>query len=99
QLVDPDADHVPVCFDLFDWKGLRADGTLERRRALGHLALPADIALFRSVRVLLLRKPALKQEGYAGRLLERMTADLRVEAVLNEAETLTWLERLRKAPH
>jgi len=72
--VDPDAVHAPACFDLFDWKGLRTDGTLEPRRALWHTALPADIPLFGPSRVVLLCKAAIKQEWNAGRALERKPA-------------------------
>src|SRR5205807_7822787 len=95
---DPDAADAPAAFDLFGWPALRPDGTLEPRRALWHTALPADIPLFGRDRVVLLGKSAFKQQWDAGRPLERMHADLRVEAVLGEEETLGWLERIRTAP-
>jgi hypothetical protein len=96
--VDPDADHVPICFDLLDWKGLRPDGTPDPNRVPEYSDLPADLPLFGPSHVLLLGALALEHEGYAGRPIERMTADLRVEAMLSETETCDWLERLRKAP-
>jgi len=94
--VDPEAARALASFDLFDWKGFRTDGTLEPRRALWHTALPADIPLFGQSRVILLCKPSIKHEWNAGRALERMTAHLRVEAMLSEAETLGWLDRIRR---
>jgi len=42
--------------------------------------------------------PTFEQEWYAGRPIERMTADLYVETRLSEREARDWLERIRKAP-
>jgi hypothetical protein len=99
------ADSAVGAFNVWNWTGLRADGTLpagEQRAGSEHWVwmegLPADIEPFHGQRIVLLGPPPYVRIIPAGRCFRDMTADLRVTRALAHAEVEAWLARLSNAP-
>ncbi|MBY0460571.1 MAG: hypothetical protein K2V38_24915, partial [Gemmataceae bacterium] len=91
-------------FNLWNWTGLRPDGTLPTGQTEGsdhwvwNEGTPADIRLFEGVRVVLLGPPPYDRGWNAGRRFAHLTAELTVERTLTAGQVSDWLERLASAP-
>jgi hypothetical protein len=102
QLADPSARTALGVFDLFSWRALQPDGTLngistESAHWIRNRAIPADIPTFAGLRVLLLRPITSPRTWNADRTFEGMDADLRVLDLLNPTPVKEWLDRLLHA--
>jgi hypothetical protein len=103
--VSPGVESTVGAFNVWNWTALARDGTLPSN---GQTAgsehwvwlegVPADIATFDRVRIVLLSPPPYARILQAGRCFRDMPADLRVTRVLALAEVDDWLHRLSNAP-
>lgn len=91
-------------FNLWNWTGLRADGTFPEGQAAGkehwiwNEGVPADIVPFQGTRVILLGPPPYARSWGSGRLFPAMVGELEVLRHLSPAEVRDWLDRLAAAP-
>ncbi len=95
-----DAPPARGSFNLWNWQGLQADGTLRDVKAAGSAywiwneGVPADIARFEGTRVVLLGPPPYDRSWNSVRRFPGMTGDLCVEQVLTRDEVRGFLDRL-----
>lgn len=96
--------HTTGSFNLWNWPGLRPDGTLPTGQRDGseywiwNEGNPGDILPFEGVRVVLLGPPPYSRGWNAGRRFPNMAAEFTVERVLTPAEVTDWLARIVAAP-
>jgi len=96
--------HASGSFHLWNWTGLRPDGTVPTRQRDGsefriwNEGNPGDILPFEGVRVVLLGPPSYSSGWNAGRRFPNMPAEFTVERVLPPAEVADWLTRIAAAP-
>ncbi len=103
QPVDPDADTAEGAFNLVQWTGLRADGTMDSANAdsehwIWNEGVPADILPFEGVRVVLLQPPPYSRFWNADRAFGGMTGHVAVEEILSPEAVRDWLDRIAAAP-
>ncbi len=98
-------EHVTVHspFNLLNWFGLKADGTLPEGTEnhdswIWNEGIPADIAPFEGTRVILVGPPPYARSWNAVRFFTDMTGELEVVRQLSGEETRDWLARLAAAP-
>jgi hypothetical protein len=108
-ITDPDnLPHAYGAFNLWNWTGLRADGTVPDPKTEGQATgsghwiwnegIPADIVPFRGTRVILIG-PAPYPRGWdAGRFFPSMAGELEVLRVLSQDDACDWLKRIARAP-
>lgn len=85
-------------FNLWNWQGLKPDGTLrdvsQSASWIWNEGVPADIAAFEGTRVVLLGPPPYDRSWSVGRRFPSMAGDLRVEAVMTSDEVRDFLRRI-----
>jgi len=86
-------------FNLWTWRGLKADGTLPNPMSdsshwIWNEGVPADIPPFEGERVVLLGPAPYPRSWTAGRRFPSMVGDLRVERVLTRGEVRDLLGRI-----
>ncbi len=103
--VVPGADTVVGAFNVWNWTGLQAGGTLPEGNQMAGAehwvwmeGVPADILTFEGKRVVLLGPPPYARIMQAGRCFRDMPADLRVARVLPTGEVEDWLRRISSTP-
>ncbi len=90
--------------NLWNWTGLRADGTLPEGKTDGtehwiwNEGVPADIVPFQGTRVILLGPPPYPRSWGSGRLFPAMAGELEVLRHLSPEEARSWLGRIASAP-
>lgn len=89
-------------FNLWNWQGLQADGSLPTGNDQTHYWIwnegtPADIASFEGTRVVLLGPQPYTRTWSAGRYFPALAGQLEVLEVLTPARTSDWLARLAAA--
>jgi hypothetical protein len=98
---------VTGAFNLWNWTGLRADGTLPDESGGGidagsewvwNEGCPADIRPFEGTRVVLLGPPPYARHWSAGRQFHGMVGELTVGRPLSSDEVTDWLARIAAAP-
>lgn len=103
-LVGREAPIVTGLFNLWNWTGVLADGTLPDAGTAGHghwvwnEGVPADIARFDGQRVVVLGPPPYSRSWRAGRVFGGLVPEFRVEAKLSPAEVKAWLGKFAAAP-
>lgn len=99
----PHSRNFPVArgsFNLWNWQGLQADGTLSAGGTdfwIWNEGNPADIAHLEGTRVILLGPPPYVRTWNAGRRFPAMPGQLEVLQTLPEAQVHDWLARIRSA--
>lgn len=89
-------------FNLWNWTGLRADGTLPEGQAgsehwIWNEGVPADVRAFEGTRVVLLGPPPYSRGWNAGRRFAHMPAECAVERELSADEVRDLLARMARA--
>jgi hypothetical protein len=100
---DRNAESFTGPFNLWNWTGLRADGTLPEgtdgtEHWIWNEGTPAEIRPFDGVRVVLIGPPPIGRHWHAGRQFSGMVGELTVEQVLGPDEVRDWLGRIAAAP-
>ncbi len=90
-------------FNLWNWTGLRADGTLPEGQTgtehwIWNEGVPADVRAFEGARVVLLGPPPFARGWNAGRRFAHMPAECAVERELSAGEVRDLLGRMARAP-
>ncbi len=108
QITNPrDLPSTVGAFNLWNWTGLQADGTLPevasgRPDSSAHWiwneGIPADIVPFERTRVILLGPPPYARSWNSGRFFPAMVGELEVLRQLTMDEVHSWLDRLAAAP-
>lgn len=96
--------HATGSFNLWNWTGVRADGTLPEGQAgsehwIWNEGCPADIRPFEGTRVVLLGPAPYSRGWNAGRRFAHMPAECAVERELSASEVREWLARMARAAH
>jgi len=86
-------------FNLWTWRGLKADGTLRDPMSgsshwIWNEGVPADVPLFDGERIVLLGPPPYPRSWTAGRRFPFMVGDLRVERILTRGEVRDLIGRI-----
>lgn len=90
-------------FNLWNWTGLRADGSLPEGQAAGsehwvwNEGIPADIVPFQGTRVILLGPAPYPRAWNSGRFFPTMVGELEVLRHLSPEEARNWLDRIASA--
>jgi hypothetical protein len=95
--------HASGSFNLWNWTGLRADGTLPEGQAgsehwIWNEGVPADVRAFEGTRVVLLGPPPYSRGWNAGRRFAHMPVECDVERELSASEVRDVLARIASAP-
>jgi hypothetical protein len=96
--------HATGAFNLWNWQGLRPDGTLPTGQNAGsehwvwNEGKPADVRPFEGVRVVLLGPPPYARSWTAGRRFPFLPAEFAAERILTPDEVSGWLARIAAAP-
>jgi hypothetical protein len=90
-------------FNLWNWTGLRADGTLPEGQTgsehwIWNEGVPADVRAFEGTRVVLLSPPPYSRGWNAGRRFAHMPVECAVERELSADEVRALLARMATAP-
>lgn len=94
-------------FNLWNWTGLRADGSLpggDEGQATGsehwiwNEGIPADIVPFQGTRVVLIGPPPYARSWNSGRFFPAMVGEMEVIRHLSAEEARDWINRLASAP-
>jgi hypothetical protein len=103
---DNDFPAAKGVFNLWNWQGLRADGTLYERPGdqsklsqhwIWNEGKPQDIALFEGVRIVLLGPPPYDRAWNAGRYFPGLPGELEVLEKLPDMQVRNWLTRISAA--
>jgi hypothetical protein len=102
RTVDARADSAIGSFNLVNWSGLAADGTVpEGSDTSGHWiwneGTPRDILTFEGLRVVLLTPPPYVRSWNAGRRFPSLPGELQVREQLPADEVQDWLRRMASA--
>lgn len=106
-----DPDKLPTAhgaFNLWNWTGLRSDGTLPNPQTEGqgtgsehwiwNEGMPADIVPFVGKRIILIGPAPYPRGWNAGRFFPAMTGELDVLRTMSADEARDWLARIAAAP-
>jgi hypothetical protein len=105
-----DPDDLPTAigsFNLWNWTGLRADGSLPgegegqgtgSEHWIWNEGVPADIVPFQGTRVVLIGPPPYARSWNSGRFFPAMVGEMEVIRHLSAEEARDWLNRLASAP-
>jgi hypothetical protein len=100
-------DNLPTAygaFNLWNWTGLLADGTLPQVKTAGsehwiwNEGLPADIVRFQGTRVILIGPAPYSRSWNSVRFFPPMVGELEVLRQLRADEARGWLDRVARAP-
>ena len=96
--------HAEGVFNLWNWTGLRPDGTLPEGQGgdahthwIWNEGCPADIAAFEGVRIVLLGPPPYERSWSAAKVFSALTPEVSLERKLPREEVRAWLDRLAAA--
>jgi hypothetical protein len=98
-----DAPTVTGAFNLWNWTGLQADGTLPKPMAatehwIWNEGVPADILPFEGARVVLLGPPAYSRSWRGGLIFDGLLPEFVVNEKLPESAVREWFRKLAAAP-
>lgn len=102
-----DPNNLPTtvgALNLWNWTGLRADGSLEEglhggtEHWIWNEGIPEDIVPYRGTRVILLGQPPYRRSWFAGRFFTAMVGELEVLRRMPADEAQAWLADLARAP-
>jgi hypothetical protein len=102
--VDGDTPTAYGAFNLWNWMGLLADGTLPEGQSSGsehwiwNEGVPADIVPFQGTRVILIGPTPYPRTWNSGRFFPAMVGEMEVLRQLNADEARGWLDPLARAP-
>jgi len=103
---DNDFPAAKGVFNLWNWQGLQADGTLYetpgdqsklRKHWIWNEGKPQDIALFEGIRIILLGPPPYDRTWNPGRYFPGLPGELKVLEKLSDAQIRDWLTRISAA--
>jgi hypothetical protein len=103
HVCDDTAPTLTGAFNLWNWTGLQAEGTLpEPGSATDHWiwneGVPADVVPFEGLRVVILGPPPYARSWRGGLIFGGMVPEFAVTEKLPEGEVRAWLRRLGAAP-
>ncbi len=96
--------HMTGAFNLWNWTGLNADGTLpDARKNSDHWiwneGVPVDIAPFEGVRVVIIGPPPYQRNWSGGLIFADMFSEFVINEKLTSDEVSDWLKKLGAATH
>lgn len=103
QLGDGSAPHMNGAFNLWNWTGVRADGTLPAPGSasehwIWNEGVPADIAPFDGLRVVVLGPPPYSRGWPGGSIFGGLFPEVVVQEKLSADAVKEWMTKLASAP-
>jgi len=103
HVCDQSAPTLTGAFNLWNWTGLQADGTLPKPGSasdhwIWNEGVPADIVPFEGQRVVILGPPPYSRSWRGGLIFNGMIPELVVTEKLTKDEVRSWFRKLAAAP-